>query len=251
MPNWVTLVCAGCETEFTRTVSNYNVNLKNGCKRFYCSNACKHQGFIDLTCFYCMKDFVQLIVVYEAHERHRYKKIFCSKTCNTEFNRKEGENERERRFWEKVDKTPGLGKDGDCWEWRHQINKDGYGLLSQTTKNIKWLAHIMSYTLAHRCDRPPKGIFVCHTCDNRKCVNPDHLFLGNIVINTLDMVEKGRQAKGTMLPQAKLTENAVRTIRALFKTDSEKYYKFELARLFNVSFGTINRVIQRKSWKHV
>jgi hypothetical protein len=103
--------------------------------------------------------------------------------------------------------------------------------------------------LANNCEKPTKGIFVCHTCDNRKCVNPDHLFLGDIVINTLDMNAKGRNARGSMCPIAKLNEEKVAEIRRLNATGN--YTKIGLARTYGVSFTTINNLIKRKSWKHV
>ena len=84
------------------------------------------------------------------------------------------------RFWNKVDKS------GACWEWTASKDKDGYGLFHFNRKQVR--AHRFAFGL----DNIPKGMAVCHTCDNPGCVNPDHLFLGTNLDNTQDMISKGR-----------------------------------------------------------
>lgn len=80
-------------------------------------------------------------------------------------------------------------KQADCWLWFGPKNAKGYGLLS--VKGQHWSAHRLSY---HVHKGPiPKGMLVCHSCDVRNCVNPDHLWLGTNDDNQLDAWKKGRK----------------------------------------------------------
>lgn len=89
----------------------------------------------------------------------------------------------EKRFWKKVKK----GKDNECWSWNGCIIH-GYGRIQE--KNKIFVASRISYKL-HKGDIP-KGMFVCHSCDNPSCVNPKHLWLGTSEDNMQDMVKKNR-----------------------------------------------------------
>jgi len=89
----------------------------------------------------------------------------------------------EKRFWAKV-----IRQDG-CWDWNGRVGGNNYGLLRLNSKSI--IASRFSYLL-HK-GPIPAGYFVCHTCDNPPCTNPEHLFLGSPKENVRDMLDKGRQ----------------------------------------------------------
>ena len=88
-------------------------------------------------------------------------------------------------FWTRATNThnPNL-----CWEWTGALTSRGYGSLQ--TDNTKWLAHRYAYTITN--GPIPNNQMICHTCDNPKCVNPQHLYAGTHTDNMQDMVNKHR-----------------------------------------------------------
>lgn len=155
----------------------------------------------------------------------------------------------EDRFWNQVDRR------GSCWIWVGQTNEKGYGYFSGTPgqPNKKFYAHRVSWSLVH--GEIPKGMHVCHKCDNPRCCNPEHLFLGTPKDNAQDMIRKGRQGdhvaaapKGEAVVTAKLTEVQVREIITLSHSGTSFSY---LAKAYNVSPRTISNIVRGKSWRHV
>ena len=102
-----------------------------------------------------------------------------------------------------------------CIEWQGFRGPRGYGQigLGSRSEGID-AAHRVAYRLAH--GEIPADRFVCHSCDNPPCCNPDHLFLGSPADNVRDMVSKGRGARGFKLPQTRLSEEQVREIRSRY-----------------------------------
>jgi hypothetical protein len=128
-----------------------------------------------------------------------------------------------------------------CHIWTGKLNHNGYGRIGINYKDI--LTHRLSYEL--QVGPIPEGLFVCHKCDNRACLNYEHFFLGTLKDNHKDMVEKKRNVRGETQWNARLNEDYVRVIRAL------KWPQKEIAKLFNVSVETIKAIHNGKSWKHV
>ena len=147
------------------------------------------------------------------------------------------------RFWAKVDKSNPNG----CWEWTGCLHQKGYGLFNWTDDGAGRLAHRFSAKYIGNMDI--NGLCVCHHCDNRKCINPSHLFVGTIMDNNKDMENKGRRgetgAKGSINGRAKLTEQQVLEIRALPGPHSK------IAKYYNVSLFTIDNIRARKTWRHI
>jgi hypothetical protein len=148
-----------------------------------------------------------------------------------------------KRFWRHVKKTT------KCWLWTASTVV-GYGQFKigsrtdKTTRQVK--AHRVSWEL--HFGPIPKGLCVCHKCDNRACVNPGHLFLGTNADNSKDMVNKKRQAKGSSNGYSKLTEQQVLKIRAKLAMGITQMV---LAKEFNVSQNAISTIKLRKTWKHL
>lgn len=128
-----------------------------------------------------------------------------------------------------------------CWEYSMGRDASGYALLKWAGK--RWTGHRLMYHLRHR--GIPEGMQVLHRCDNRICVNPAHLFLGDNAANNEDRNKKGRQAKGERIHTALLTDADVLAIRASDESPTI------LAARFGVSKGTIGNVRSGRRWRHL
>lgn len=140
---------------------------------------------------------------------------------------------------------------GPCDEWTGSSTPGGYGRI-RLGRGF-YYAHRVAWFLHSR--RDPGALCVCHRCDNPRCCNPDHLFLGTYSDNTLDSIAKGRRPKrlvfrnpeatrGKSCRFAKLTESDVREILADASTAP-----VDLAKRYGVSVDHIKRVIGRRTWR--
>lgn len=136
-----------------------------------------------------------------------------------------------------------INKKGDCWEWLGKIEVGGgYGVFCVKLDTFK--AHRVSLFLHTKLD--PKEMFVCHKCDNRSCVNPNHLFLGTNADNMKDALLKGRMFLGEKNHQSKLTMKDVIKIRKLYKDGNMS--QSEISKMFPVSSKAINLIVNNKRW---
>lgn len=130
--------------------------------------------------------------------------------------------------------------------------KTGYGAFRVNGETVR--AHRVAWELTH--GPIANGLCVLHRCDNRRCCNPEHLFLGTYADNYADMAEKGRQSRhsrprGTQHGNAKLNPEAVRAIRVSYAANSRYGALMALARKYGVSLKTIDNVVKRTVWTHV
>jgi hypothetical protein len=146
----------------------------------------------------------------------------------------------EARFWTKVAQT-----DTDCWEWTGHREANGYGRFYLNGR-MRW-AHRAIWELT--VGPIPAGLDVCHSCDNRACVLPMHLFLGTRAENVHDCIAKRRHNFGERSGTAKLTDAKVRDIRARYAAGG--IYIREIASAYGVSETAIKLAIRRKRWAHV
>lgn len=166
-----------------------------------------------------------------------------------------------QRFWNKIDKSPGQGPKGECWKWTAGLMK-GYGafVISAGGQRRTLRSNRVSLFLA-------SGFWThamaCHSCDERDCCNPAHLFDGTSKDNLADAARKGRMATGKqhgthMHPEtlsrgsghykAKLTEDRVLAIRERFASGEGMQ---ALAREYGLTRESISKVVHRRTWKHI
>lgn len=151
------------------------------------------------------------------------------------------------RFWEKVDTS----EDSECWEWQAGSSGTGYGFFYANGDHLR--AHRVAFTLKYH---DPGELQVNHHCDNRLCVNPNHLYSGDQSDNMKDAVRRGRKPlsgainidkSGETNGRAKLTEEQVMRI---YRNPEDKTNK-ELAEEFDVSTGSISHIRNGETWSSV
>jgi HNH endonuclease len=147
------------------------------------------------------------------------------------------------RLWAKVT----IGEPDECWLWTgYRIG--AYGFIYRN-ENGRWMDGAHRVALELKLGRLLiKGEWSCHSCDNTLCINPNHLFLGNAQANTNDMIQKGRNRKGSGMPNAKLTEQNVIEIR---RRSRQGEPLSTIALDYPASETVVSLAARNKTWKHV
>jgi hypothetical protein len=129
----------------------------------------------------------------------------------------------------------------ECKEWQGSFHHTGYG--SITVNKKQWLAHRLLWTIYN--GEIPSGMCILHRCDNRSCVNPDHLFLGTRGDNNTDRAEKGRSCRGILHPLSKLTDKLALEVyqSSLSSRKAAKYY--------NISPTLVKNIRNKRTWRHI
>ena len=142
-----------------------------------------------------------------------------------------------------------------CWEWSLKVRPNGYARV--TYKQKSFYAHRLSYSAFNEVDLSKDDRDICHRCDNRKCVNPNHLFIGTRADNMQDAKSKGRlstgeshsaKVRGSLSGSSKLSEEDVITIKELL---ANGVFGAEIARRYGVDKSTISCITTGKTWSHV
>ena len=156
---------------------------------------------------------------------------FCSQSCA-------GRNSHPYKtpdyFWSKVDKS---GGDDACWEWTGCTGTSGYGFAMY--HDVRTRAHRVAWGLAN--GPIPEGLRVCHACDNPRCCNPAHLFVGTQADNMADKVAKGRWGK----PGVHLTSEQVLEIRAKLASGVTQ---LAIAQAYGATRQAISAIATRRNW---
>lgn len=136
---------------------------------------------------------------------------------------------------------------GDCWEWTGSYTRDGYGVMNKGRRQFR--VHRVAFEEFN--GESADGAFVCHQCDNPKCFNPKHLFLGTPKDNNLDMKIKGRIVNvcGEDHKHAKLMAAQVTEIRQRRIENGETLNS--IAADFGITFQTVSDIARGRRWKHM
>ena len=189
----------------------------------------------DVTCSVCGNRFDR---GYAINARRASRPQYCSAECQKNGWHQTALQRLADRFWAKVNK----GARSECWEWTGRLSGSGYAMFDwQGRPNI---GSRIAYELHYGTD--PGELFVCHSCDNPRCVNPHHLWLGTHADNMADCVQKGRAGnaglRGSQIGNSILTE---RDVHDILKSDLGNK---ALAQKYGVTSTTIYQVRKRKNW---
>lgn len=139
------------------------------------------------------------------------------------------------------------GNDDECWLWLGKKNYKGYGYFCMgTSKSVA--SHRVAYELY--VGKIPKGLLVCHSCDNRECINPRHLWIGTAKENNKDRDKKGRfvALKGEKNGMTKITEKTAREIKMRIMTGEPMS---KISRELNITYSIVNNIKAGLTWKYI
>lgn len=176
---------------------------------------------------------------------------YCSRACQFALTPEE-------RFWTFVNKEgplhPSLGT--RCWQWQGSTDSNGYGRFGASSRGLVG-AHKFSWELHYGvlpATARPHDACVLHRCDNRCCVNPEHLSWGTQRTNMQDCSDKGRinRPAGERNPAAILDVASAREIRSLYgKRGKGGMTLTALSEKFGISVSQVFRIVKGESWKEV
>jgi hypothetical protein len=141
---------------------------------------------------------------------------------------------------DRIEKHSEKVTESGCWIWMGAISNSGYGLAHSDKRNKTASAHRVSYEAF--IGDIPKGMIIAHACDNRLCVNPNHLWLATHKQNSQDMVKKNRSAFGEKCGKSKLKEFEVSFIK------ETKLSQRKIATMFSISKTTVGDIRRGKTW---
>ncbi len=226
----IELACEVCKKSFF--VKPYVAKNKN--PRF-CSFECRWKNnrsqVVDVNCQHCGKEFST-----QEWRIGQNRGKFCSRECI-----KRSSIPIKERFGNFV----GLKTPSGCMEWQGYIHKNGYGAICSGKRSHSIYAHRAAWEIVN--GKIPDGLHVLHKCDNRRCVNVDHLFLGTHDDNMADCVAKGRHSRGESHYAVKLSTEQVRLIRERYAIGGISQYA--LAREFGVTQTTIGHIVLGRTRK--
>lgn len=134
-----------------------------------------------------------------------------------------------------------------CWIWQGYVATKGLGYGKIGLGTTSWWAHRAFYHFFK--GSIPQGKQVCHNCDIPLCCNPAHLYIGTQQDNINDQIRRGRNCRGVKSHHAKLNDNKIAGIRALWIT--EKFSQTQIAEMFGVKQQAIDKIVNYKKWRHL
>ena len=129
----------------------------------------------------------------------------------------------------------------ECHNWTGTLTKDGYALLSFKNKKTRAAKAVLEKKLNRKIE---KGKETCHTCNNRKCINPEHLYEGTHKQNALDMAKAG-SVRGVKNGQAKIPESLAIKIKKQLKKNVSV---LKVAEKYSVPIPTVRNIKRNKTW---